>query len=144
MVIDTLRRLVNTKLAGELLALRELIPFMDMVIDDINQQLNSVYPVFSELAEGTTEYQYFPDRYLRTVVANGAAFYYYQADEEGVNNSSGYETEYRRNLFYMVRDYMHAVPEEYKDNPENGTIEHENNGAFDDTGIHDGNFGDWF
>jgi hypothetical protein len=122
MKLTTLVKLVNNKLAGEQLSYQKMVPFLDSVIDDINQNLNSVYPAFSELPVGTTEYAYFPDRFIRTVVANGAAFYFYQMDEEGLNQSPGYQEEYQKNMFYMVRDFIHAVPTEYQDSGYNGTV----------------------
>ncbi len=142
MLISKIREGINTRLAGERLTIRECIPYLDSVMDDINQKLNTIYPVFSELDDGTLEYQYFPDRYIRTVLLPGAAYYYYQADEEGVNNSQGYQQDYNDALFMMLRDFSHAVPEEYQDNDENGMVVHRSDGAFDPIGLHDGGFGE--
>lgn len=114
MKLTTLVARVNGLLDGENIAYTRMIPFLDQAIDDINQQLNSVYPVFSELEEGTTEYSYFPDRYLRTVVAYGAAMYFYITDEEGSAPPMSYTELYNKNLFLMYRDWLTMVPPEYE------------------------------
>ena len=76
MLIKDIVNLVNQKLAGELLSYSELRTYLDNVVDDINSQLNTCYPTFSEL-ESTTEYTAFPDRYIRSVVVPGATWYFY-------------------------------------------------------------------
>ena len=83
MRITNIVKLINDKLAGELLSKSELIQFMDNVIDDINEQLNSCFPAFSELKPEQTDYDFFPDKYIRSVVVQGAAWYYYVTDEDG-------------------------------------------------------------
>ena len=114
-VIDIVK-LTNTYLAGEQLVYQKLIPFYDAVIDDINSRLNSTYPSFTEqgfvqLDRDDAVYDFFPDRYVRSVVALGAAHKFYTMDEEGVTYDTTYEQEYERNLFYMTRDYIDQVPE---------------------------------
>lgn len=121
MLISRLVKLTNEKLAGEILGYEELVMHFDQVIDDINQQLNANFPVFSDLVEGTVEYSYFPDRYLRSLVPTGAAVYFYITDEEGGQPPAGYLSAYREALFFMLRDYSHAVPIEYQDCDLNGT-----------------------
>lgn len=109
-------KLTNTYLAGEQLVYQKLIPFYDAVIDDINSRLNSTYPSFSELDvtsldADTAVYDYFPDRYVRSVVALGAAHKFYTMDEEGTVYDEEYAGKYEEALFYMTRDYIDEVPE---------------------------------
>ena len=116
MKIRDIVKLTNTYLTGEQLVYQKLIPFYDAVIDDINSRLNSTYPSFSSLEFTSLDgdeavYSYFPDRYVRSVVALGAAHKFYTMDEEGVAYDTTYEDEYERNLFYMTRDYIDQVPE---------------------------------
>ena len=116
MKLKDIVRLTNTYLTGEQLVYQKLVPFYDAVIDDINSALNSTYPAFSDIEfEGLDSeqaiYDFFPDRYLRTVVALGAAHKFYMMDEEGVSYDESYEREYNKNLFYMTRDYIDQVPE---------------------------------
>lgn len=114
-VIDIVK-LTNKYLAGEQLVYAKLLPFYDAVIDDINNRLNSTYPSFtslgiSNLDDDDAVYEYFPDRYIRSVVALGAAHKFYEMDEEGVVYDTSYEQDYERALFYMTRDYIDQVPE---------------------------------
>lgn len=113
-VIDILK-LSNKYLAGEQLTYPKLLPFLDAVIDDINSELNATFPSFTSLAiEGNPSaddiYDFFPDRYIRSVVCLGAASKFYTMDEEGIISAEGYEMTYRQNLFYMLRDYVEQVP----------------------------------
>lgn len=112
-VTDILTR-VNAYLAGEQLSYSQLKPFLDDTIDDINQQLNSIYPVFSELPASLEAYTYFPDIYIRKVVCVGAAWYFYKADEEGIDSAPAYKEQYQQALYMMSRDMMNVVPEQYK------------------------------
>jgi hypothetical protein len=114
-VIDIVK-LSNKYLAGEQLTYPKLLPFLDEVIDDINNELNATFPSFSSLAidgNPTAEdyYDCFPDRYIRSVVCIGVASKFYTMDEEGIISAEGYEMKYQQNLFYMVRDYVEQVPE---------------------------------
>lgn len=119
MTTADLIKTINTLLAGEMLQYEELETFLDSTIDDINTTLNSTFPAFSELRTANnsvpTQYNLFPDRYVRTVVAKGAAAKFYTSDEEGVQSALTYENDYRAALFYMQRDYGAKVPEEYSD-----------------------------
>ena len=47
-IVDILK-LTNKYLSGEQLTYNKLLPFLDAVIDDINNELNSTYPSFSQL-----------------------------------------------------------------------------------------------
>lgn len=118
MRIANIVALVNRKLANELLSQTELLMYMDSVIDDINAQLNSTFPTFSEVIaeEGVNDpdYQYIPDKYLRSVVVVGAAVKYYEADEEGNPSATAYVQDYKQQLFYMLRDFSFSIPEEYR------------------------------
>ena len=122
MVIEKIVKRVNEYLAGELLSFEQLKPYLDAVIDDINTQLNSIYPAFSEInpIAVTDDYNFFPDRYIRNVLCLGAAYKYYTTDEEGVGNASTYRDEYHANLFFMIRDWLASVPEEYQNVDTNG------------------------
>jgi len=114
MLLTAIVQRVNELLDGETLSFSAMRPHLDGAIDDINQQMNTLYPVFSELLVGTTEYVYFPDRYLRTVVAYGAACKFYMTDEEGGQPPIGYLQTYQQNMFLMMRDYLNSVPVAYR------------------------------
>ena len=115
MLLNDIIRSVNTLLAGEREGYHQLIGHLDKTIDDINAQLNSTFPAFSELPEGKAEYDFFPDRYIRSVVCVGAAWYYFTTDEEGISTAPQYLMDYERGLFYMLRDYFNSLPEEYQE-----------------------------
>lgn len=115
MEIAKICKLINQSLAGEMLRQDELLLYMDKVIDDINNQLNSNYPTFSEYTSeffpDYPNYNVFPEKYIRSVVVPGAAYNFYKVDEEGNNTAPLFRQEYQTNLFYMVRDMMeHVTP----------------------------------
>lgn len=118
MHIANLVNLINHKLADELLSQTQLLMHMDSVIDDINSKLNTVFPTFSEVIaeEGVNnpDYQAIPDKYLRSVVVVGAAYKYYEVDEEGNPSAQNFAQDYQSQLFYMLRDYSLSVPKEYR------------------------------
>ena len=118
MHIANIVTLVNRKLANELLSQTELLMHMDSVIDDINSQLNSTFPTFSEVIveEGVNnpDYQAIPDKYLRSVVVVGSAVKYYEADEEGNQSALSFAQDYKQQLFYMLRDFSFSIPYEYR------------------------------
>jgi hypothetical protein len=114
MNITNIVNLINEKLAGELLAFYELKGFMDNTIDDINDKLGSTYPAFSELGTEEDVYEYFPDRWIRSVVVFGTAWYYFVMDEEGISTAETYQQVYASNLFKMQRDFLSQVPEIYQ------------------------------
>lgn len=127
MIIDSIVKNVNKYLAGEQLIYNQLEPFLDSVIDDINYVLSSIYPAFSDLSidpgfTGNTEYDYFPDTYIRSVVIIGAAYKFYIMDEEGIQTAERYGYDYEKGLFSMQRDYIDRVPEEYQ-SESTGSIE---------------------
>lgn len=128
MKIRDIVKLTNTYLAGEQLVYQKLVPFYDAVIDDINSRLNSIYPTFSSLdiqpSDTDAVYDFFPDQYIRSVVALGAAHKFYEMDEEGVTYDSAYEAQYERNLFYMTRDHIARVPRIYRSDSPGGVIIH--------------------
>lgn len=118
MDINTIVKRVNHYLTGEMLPYSVLEPFMDAVIDDINASLNSEFPTFGELSENTdysgdTEYDYFPEKYVRNVVIKGTAYKFYIMDEEGMDTAERFNYDYEKALFEMIRDYSEQVPEEY-------------------------------
>lgn len=119
MQIATLIDRINKKLAGELLDYEELKVHLDSVIDDINSQLNATFPVFSEFTPTAypqlfPDYNFFPEKYLRSVVVPGAAFKFYITDEEGAEAAPKYDMEYSKALFLMMRDYSNSVPTQYQ------------------------------
>lgn len=118
MEIAKICNLINQSLAGEMLRQDELILYMDKVIDDINNQLNSNYPSFSEYTSeffpDYPNYNVFPEKYIRSVVVPGAAYNFYKVDEEGNNTAPLFRQEYQINLFYMVRDMMENVPPRFQ------------------------------
>jgi hypothetical protein len=126
MELTKILNMINKKLAGELLIYSELEVHLDSVIDDINTRLNACFPVFSEFNnedyEHYPDYNFFPDKYIRTVVIPGAAYKFYITDEEGISTATKYEQEYLTNLFYMERDYLPLLPEEYKASQDQGHI----------------------
>jgi hypothetical protein len=129
MLISQLVQNINSQLAGELLSIGELAVFVDKSIDEINTRLNTKFPVLSEVITatqeaGATKFEYtaIPDKYIRTVVVPGAAFKYYTTDEEGAAVAPKYEEEFLKGLFYMERDYLNLVPEEYQDSLEQGWV----------------------
>jgi hypothetical protein len=128
MKIQNLIELINHKLADELLSPTQLINHMDSVIDDINTQLNSTFPTFTEamLAQGgllaNVDYTAIPDKYLRSVVVVGAATKYYEIDEEGNPTAQTFAQDYRQQLFYMLRDYSFSIPEEYRASNTQGVL----------------------
>lgn len=121
---------INSQLAGELLSIGELTVFVDKAIDEVNTRLNTKFPVLSEVInaakkDGATSFEYnaLPDKYIRTVVVPGAVFKYYTTDEEGAAVAPKYEEEFLKGLFYMERDYLNLIPEEYQETTEQGFIQ---------------------
>lgn len=114
MNIKAVKDLVNARLAGEQLTYSTLRPYLDAVVDDINSKLHANFKTFSEVSEydTTKDYTEFPDKYIRTVVAIGAASKWYTDDEEGIETATALAEQYRNNLFIMVRDYGPLVPED--------------------------------
>lgn len=125
MELKTIINTINTQLAGELLSIGELVVFIDKAIDDINTRLNTKFPTLSDLIRDdvqTVQYTAIPDKYIRTVVIPGAVFKYYTTDEEGAAVAPKYEEEYLKGLFYMERDYLNLVPEEFQDTHDQGWV----------------------
>lgn len=119
MKISEIVKRTNEKLAGETLLYSQLQVYFDEVIDDINSKLNSKFPVFSDVftadaLQQDAEYNYFPDKYIRTVVVIGAAYKFYCTDEEGIASAQQYGYDYSTNLFVMERDYSNLIPDEYR------------------------------
>lgn len=127
MKYNTIVGLISKHLADELVSESEMLSYMDRVIDDINTQLNTVFPTFTEFKEQQLaytpqedleltdlDYTAIPDKYIRTVVIPGAAHKYYTTDEEGGYAAPKYEEDYRQGLFYMIRDYSFSVPNQYR------------------------------
>lgn len=114
--------LIQKHLGDELVTESEMYAYIDRVIDDINVQLNTCFPTFTEysvandyLSSTLLDYTCIPDKYIRTVIIPGAACKYYTTDEEGSYAAPKYEEDYRQGLFYMLRDYSFRVPEEYRE-----------------------------
>ena len=113
MLINDIVSGVNTKLAGETLTYNQMRLFLDECVDDINRELDASFPVFTGLTE-SDNYNYFPDKYIRSVVIAGAAFKFYVTDEEGIATAAQYGWDYKDSLFFMKRDYSCLVPAEYQ------------------------------
>lgn len=124
MLLTQVQRLFNEALAGETLSYKEMLPHLDAAIDGINSKLNSKYPVFSEVEYDTAEsaYDFFPDRYIRTVVIPGAAWHFYVMDEEGLQTAPQYQQDFEQGKFLMQRDMLYKIPEEYQDDDNAGFI----------------------
>lgn len=105
---------VNTKLAGETLTLNQLRLFLDEAVDMINRELSACFPSFDTLATGDT-YDAIPDKYIRSCIICGAAYKFYETDEEGIVTATQYMYDFMDNLFYMKRDYSHRIPEIYRE-----------------------------
>lgn len=111
---------VNAKLAGEMLTYNQLMVHLDSAIDDINTELNACFPAFSDFELNKANYpdypnyNFFPDKYLRSVVVVGAAYKFYVTDEEGSPSAVQYSYDYKNNMFFMKRDYSLLVPEAYQ------------------------------
>lgn len=114
MKITDIRKLVNQALAGELLTYGEMRPHLDFTIDEINTTLDSCFPVFSDLESENDVYDYFPDKFIRTVVVPGAAWHFYVNDEEGASTAQQYQLDFEKGKYIMLRDYIDKVPEEYQ------------------------------
>ena len=113
MKITDITKRINDLLAGETLSYKQLTLHLDAVIDDINTDLASSFPVFSELPDGAVEYTHIPDKYIRSVVCIGAAHYFYITDEEGGTTARTYQELYFTNRYTFVRDWINNVPVEF-------------------------------
>lgn len=129
MLISTLVQNINSQLAGELFSIGELTVFIDKAIDDVNTRLNTKFPVLTDVifaaknaGASSFEYNAIPDKYIRTVIVPGAVFKYYTTDEEGAAVAPKYEEEFLKGLFYMERDYLNMVPEEYQESFNQGWV----------------------
>lgn len=119
MQLQTIVNTVNNLLAGEQLTFEELITHLNAVIDDINNKLNAKFPSFSQFNNTAfpqyPNYNFFPDSYIRSVIAVGAAYYFYITDEEGSQDAApSFMGRYAQNIFFMERDYINKVPEEFQ------------------------------
>lgn len=121
MTHNDIRNTFNHFLAGEMITWKEMVPHLNYAIDDINTQLNSVFPEFS-INQEVTEYTAFPDKYIRSVVLPGAIWHFYMVDEEGATMGQQFQMDYSKNLFYMLRDYSALIPVEYQASNAQGSV----------------------
>lgn len=135
MTLTNIVNQINKRLAGELLRYEDVVIFLDAAIDDINTKLNTCFPVFSDLRPGIVEYTAIPDKYIRTVVIPGAVTKFYEMDEEGAYTAPVFSQEYNNNLFYMERDYLLLVPDEYIASDVQGTYVFDESHPLADGGI---------
>ena len=124
MLLTQVQKLFNEALAGETLSYKEMLPHLDAAIDGINAKLNTIYPVFSDISDITADasYDFFPDKYIRTVVIPGAAWHFYVMDEEGLQTAPQYQQDCETGKFIMQRDMLYKIPEEYQDDDQQGFI----------------------
>jgi len=124
MKVNDITAQVNKLLADELYPLSYLQQYMDYTIDDINERLSTCFPTISECIEEAAEllppdtnpdYDYFPEKYIRSVVVKGTAYKFYIADEEGMDTAQRFGADYLEALFKMQRDFSYIVAndEEY-------------------------------
>lgn len=73
------------------------------------------FPPLPHHVRSNSNYDAFPDEYLRTVVALGVATKFYTRDEEGEQVALDYQNRYEMALFKMVRDYHNQVPWYFQD-----------------------------
>lgn len=128
-IVDYINR---SYIASDYLRAPDVYYYMDLVIDDINERLQAKYPTFTEWNQFVTDwneqrtenipalintnYSAIPDKYLRTVVALGAAVKFYTRDEEGEQIALDYQNRYEMALFKMVRDFHNQVPKIFQEN----------------------------
>ena len=117
---------INEHLAGEQYDYTRYEMFLDHAIDDINSQMNTRYPTFSELRVANRgvkppKYECFPDRYIRSCLIPGAAYYFYTADEEGIDTAPAYKELFFKGLFMMLRDYV-EYDKHYKAHDDVGSL----------------------
>lgn len=124
MLLVQIQKLFNEALAGETLSYKEMLPHLDAALDSINSTLNTTYPVFSDVPYENSEsaYEFFPDKYIRTVVIPGAAWHFYVMDEEGLQTAPQYQVDFENGKFIMQRDMLYKIPEEYQDDDQQGFI----------------------
>ena len=104
---------INKKLNGEMLSFTDLLVHLDKVVGDINDRLHSCFPSFTEaeaLPGYTGDYNFFPEHYITTVVIIGAAYRFYETEEEGENVAVTYYGDFQTGLYMMQRDYGSIVP----------------------------------
>ena len=105
----------------------ELEGYVDEVIDEINDRMQTAFPTFSEWNDFVIDYNdthaeeedfvpldpekytAFPAKYLRRVVAVGAALKFFTNDEEGEQVAGRFYIEYEQALGIMLRDYTNKV-----------------------------------
>lgn len=132
MEINKIVARVNDKLAGELLTYDSMKYLLDAVIDDINDKLEATFPVFTDFTNTYSQYpnyNFFPDKYIRTVVVAGAAHKFYNVDEEGVLADPELKLEYTTELFKMERYYVEQVLTLYQKDP-NGCLVYDEDGIY--------------
>ena len=137
MTITNIVKKINDELAGELLTYKELEPFLDQVIDDINAQLDAKFPAFSDFTydnypDRYPNYNFFPERYIREVVIKGAAYKWYVMDEEGIPTAQMFQYNYQDQMFIMLRDYLEDIPTEFREQHQASVPTNYNNVAWKD------------
>jgi len=99
-----------------------LTPTMVPHVHPVAEHMTEFYPPLAPmkpnplLLRDASKYDAFPDKYLRQVVALGAATKFYTKDEEGEQVALDYQNRYEMALFKMTRDYISQVPPIFQDN----------------------------
>lgn len=125
MLVNDIVAAVNIKLAGEQLTLGQMRYFLNEAVDMMNTELDADFPSFDQYRVDQ-EYDCIPDKYIRSVIICGAAYKFYEMDEEGIVTATQYQQDFLQNLFYMKRDYSMCVPREYQ-NHTTGALRGPNN-----------------
>ena len=99
-----------------------LTPTMVPHVHPVSEHMTVFHPPLAPmepkplLLRDPAKYDAFPDKYLRQVVALGAATKFYTKDEEGEQVALDYQNRYEMALFKMTRDYISQVPPIFQDN----------------------------
>lgn len=109
-----MKKALNSLLAGEMLSMEMCKQHINYAINEINVQLDSCFPVLTDVSDLSQVYNAIPDKYINMVVLPGAAHHYYMVDDEGTTSEADFRNQFELGKFYMLRDYSCNIPEEYQ------------------------------